>query len=59
MADYKKTQAAWARGRCIEQDQNEQVGRWVIELEHVRGEIKMYNRVLSTRENCCTSIVAS
>ena len=51
MADYKKTQAAWARGRCIEQDQNEQVGRWVIELEHVRGEIKMYNRVLSTREN--------
>ena len=40
MADYKETQAAWARGRCIEQDQNGQVGRKVIELEHVRGEIK-------------------
>ena len=40
MADYKETQAAWARGRCIEQDQNGEVGRKVIELEHVRGEIK-------------------
>ena len=40
MADYKETQVAWARGRCIEQDQNGQVGRKVIELEHVRGEIK-------------------
>ena len=38
MADNKETQAAWARGRCIEQDQNGQVGRWVIELEHVWGE---------------------
>ena len=59
MADYKKTQASWVRGRCIEQDQNGQVGIWFIELEHVRGEIKMYNRVLSLRENCCMSIVAS
>ena len=40
MADYKKTQAAWARGRCIEQDQNEKEGRWVIKLEHIRSEIK-------------------
>ena len=40
MAVNKETQAAWARGRCIEQDQNGQVGRKVIELEHVRGEIK-------------------
>ena len=40
MAVNKETEAAWARGRCIEQDQNGQVGRKVIELEHVRGEIK-------------------
>ena len=37
MAVNKETEAAWARGRCIEQDQNGQVGRKVIELEHVRG----------------------
>ena len=40
MADYKETQAAWARGRCIEQDQNWQEGRLVMKLEHIRGEIK-------------------
>ena len=40
MADYKETQAAWARGRCIEQDQNGQEGRWVMKLEHIRGKIK-------------------
>ena len=40
MADYKETQVAWARRRCIEQDQNGQEGRWVMKLEHIRGEIK-------------------
>ena len=40
MADYKETQAAWARGRCIEQDQNGQEGRWDMKLEHIRGGIK-------------------
>ena len=37
MADYKETQAAWVRGRCIEQDQNGQEGRWVMKLEHIWG----------------------
>ena len=40
MADYKETQVAWARRRCIEQDQNGQEGRWVMKSEHIRGEIK-------------------
>ena len=33
MAENKETQKAWARGRCIEQDQNGQVERKIIELE--------------------------
>ena len=40
MAGYKETQAAWARARCIEQDQNRQEGRRVTNLEHTQSEIK-------------------
>ena len=41
MADYKETQAAWARGRCIEKDHDGQEGRWIIVSEHTWGEIKV------------------
>ena len=40
MAGYNETQAALARGRCLEQDQSGQEGRWDIKLEHILGEIK-------------------
>ena len=35
MTEYKETQAAWARRRCMEQE-----GRWITKLEHIQCQIE-------------------